>query len=129
MTGTYSGVGDSGTFTLTYDATYERGSSLSLVSGNWSNSDPSGYSHYVTVSTNGTFTGYNSSGCTFSGTVKIIDSAYDAYHLDNVLIGSCGAFNGTYTGLGVLWDYSTTNDTFTFGMSNNYASMVLTFRR
>lgn len=129
LTGTYSGVGDTGTFTLTYDVTYERGSSLSSVSGNWSNSDPSGYSQNVTVNANGTFTGNNSSGCTFSGNVTIINPSYDAYRLDNVRIGSCGAFNGTYTGLGVLWDNSTTNDTFTFGMSNSYASMVLTFKR
>ena len=130
LTGTYSGVGDYGTFNLTYDSIYERGSSLSWVSGNWANSDSSGYSHYVTVSANGTLTGYNSYGCTFSGNVTIINPSYDAYRLYNVSISSCqgqsSVFNGTYNGLGVL---STTNDTFTIGISNSYASMVLTFRR
>ncbi len=129
LSGTYSGVGDSGTFTLTYKAIYERGSSLSLLSGEWANNDPSGYSHNITVGPDGKFSGKNSYGCKFSGSVKILNSEYNAYRMENVRISSCGAFDGTYNGLGVLSDYSGTNDLFTLGMSNSYVSMVLSFIR
>lgn len=125
LNGSYSGVGDSGTFTFAYDSKYERPSSLSSVSGSWSLTS-SGVLYNVSVNSNGTITGNTSTGCTYSGVISIINASYNCYNV-NLTIGSCGAFNGNYTGLATLTDTYTANDTLIYGISNSSAAIVASF--
>jgi hypothetical protein len=120
FTGTYVGVGDSGSFSLTYDSIYERPSSLSLISGNWILSE-FGYTFTVTINNAGVFSGNDTDGCVYNGTVSIINSSYNAYRI-NLTVSSCGTANGNYSGLAVLSDDVNVNDTLIYGVSNQNLS-------
>ena len=122
INGTYTGVGDRGSFTLTYNALYERDSSLDLLSGIWTESD-SGYTLNVNIDTNGSLLGNDSEGCVFTGSVSIINSDYNAYRV-SFTASSCGIYNGTYNGLASLYDTSEINDTLVYGVSNVNFSIV-----
>lgn len=119
---TYAGVGDSGSFTLIYNSRYERDSSLALISGTWAMSD-AGYILTFTVNDNGTFTGSDSDGCVYNGTVSIINADYNAYRM-NLVVSSCGIFNGSYSGLATVSDYASPSDTLIFGVSNQNLSVT-----
>ena len=70
ISGTYSGLGDSGTFSLTYDSSYERPSSLSLVQGDWFISDPQIFEKLsINIDSNGKIIGFSSKGDILSGNV------------------------------------------------------------
>jgi hypothetical protein len=133
MTGTYSGVGDNGTFSLTYNSIYQRLSSLPLLTGNWSGIDvSSGYSQSLTLQNNGTFIGSNSLGCTFSsGFAAPINPLYNAYNVTMTI--TCPApynvVNGIYTGVAYLSDSGGTNNRLTVGISNATASIVSFFTK
>jgi hypothetical protein len=131
-TGDYWGYYDSGSFSLTYDPIYERDSSLQLVQGNWGASDQD-FSMNITVAGNGGFTGSSSDGCTYAGSIGIIDTRYNAYSI-NISI-TCPApydpLNGFYTGLVTLDDTTALNDTariiFSYfdGMSGSAVALFL----
>lgn len=89
LTGTYRAEGgDTGTFSLTYvPAEYEIASSLSLLAGSW-RSVEDGFTTNITIAASGTFTGNDSAGCTYTGTVAIIDPDYNAYNVS--AIQRCG---------------------------------------
>jgi hypothetical protein len=123
MTGTYSGAGDSGTFTLTYNGfLYERPSSLPVVSGTWKGKILD-FNNAIHIDDNGAIIGVNTSGCTYGGHVSVIDPSFNIYsvHLD---ISTCSSDNGTYDGLGALADTSSTNDTFIIIISSPTVSLV-----
>jgi hypothetical protein len=105
MTGTYSGVGDSGSFSLNYSPLYETPSSLSSLSGTWTGTVlvGSGPTSNITIiiDSNGNLSGSSTAGCVISGNAGIIDSSYNAY-IFNLVISNCGAENGTYSGLGAV---------------------------
>ncbi|MDA8171451.1 MAG: hypothetical protein M0Z48_06440 [Nitrospiraceae bacterium] len=121
ISGTYDNhAGDTGTFSMSYNSWYDRQSSLSLLAANtWHGLTPWGYSMSATIDSNGNITGGDTSGCAYSGTASIIDPAHDAYRINVTLSGSSCTLNGNYTGLGILGDTSTANDTFIFNISNN----------
>ena len=110
FTGTYSGMGDSGTFSLSFDSRYNRPSSLAAISANWTYTDTNGYTLSVSIDAQGSITGGGSSGCTINGTASLIDPAHNAYDA-NITVSNCGAQNGTYTGVAALSDTVTANDT------------------
>jgi len=128
ITGTFSGVGDTGTLSLTYDSLYQRPSSFSLPSGTWTVSD----SHlgYVTASINGSgqISASTNTGCTLSGNITLIDSSYNAYGI-SLNIASCGVLSGSYSGLATLSDTATQNDTLITGVSNSQLSITEIFSR
>lgn len=127
LTGTYAGVGDSGSFALTYNPLYERPSSLGLVAGIWKGT-VLGFLNTVIVNDSGALSGGSASGCVYAGSMAIIDVRYNAYTV-NIAISSCGAQNGLYSGLGVLVDAATANDTFLVSISNGSYSFVASLRR
>ena len=100
MDGSYSGVGDAGTFYLIYSSLYDRPSSLALVSGIWKGSIE-GYANTLTIDSGGNIAGSSTSGCTYSGNVGIIDSSHNEYTL-TLTIGNCGGRDGSYSGLAAL---------------------------
>ena len=121
LSATYTGGGDSGSIALTYDPLYERDSSLSLIAGDWFDGAIS-----ISIDSLGTFSGFDTSGCSYSGQVSIINSSFDAYKV-NVTASSCGGADGSYDGLAALSDNLGLNDTLTAGVSNGSFSLVTTF--
>ena len=129
ISGSFSGGGDSGTFSLAYDTIYERPSSLSAVSANWTFSSPiSGITTTVSIDPAGLIFGTNTDGCVYSGTVSVIDPFFNAYRVE-VTVSSCGAADGTYSGLAALADTVTTDDTLNLGVTNADNAMVFAFAR
>lgn len=128
ISGTYSGMGDSGTFYVTYEPIYERPSSLSLLDGNWRHSSSQLGIVSLTISANGNITGYSSSGCTYSGNLRLVNSSYNAYQV-SINISSCGTLNGNYNGHAILNDTTTKNDTFIAGVSNSSIAFAAYFIR
>ena len=122
ISGTYTGGGDTGTFSLTYDTLYDRPSSLGLVSGTWLSSGGT----VITVDQAGQFTGADSFGCLYNGQASAISSSHNAYKV-NVTTSSCGTFDGAYDGLATLSDNIVLNDTLTVGVSNASFSIVAVF--
>jgi len=141
MTLQYSVAGDTGSINLLYDpALYERQSSISNLICTWTlmNSTDT-----VTIADNGNNSGtlngvltldptnalYTS--CPLTGSVTIINSAYNAYAVD-ISISNCDVFNGSYQGLASLRDVvqgSNDNKEFTFYISRSDAAIVAQFTR
>jgi len=102
LIGTYRAQGgDTGTFNLTYvPAEYEIASSLGLLVGTW-NSTNDGVTSTITIAASGKFTGTDSDGCTYSGTVSLVDPDFNAYHVTTNQV--CG---GTTNGMGGVLTYT-----------------------
>jgi hypothetical protein len=93
----------SGTFSLAYDALYDRDSSLATISGSFSG--PSGT--VVTVDADGSiFSQDATTGCVVNGKASIIDAAYNMYRVQYTYgncTGDLAALNGlTFAGLAAL---------------------------
>ncbi len=122
ITGTYSGLGDNGTISLSYSTLYERASSLSKVSGAWAGL-VNGYIQSISIDSSGNIIGADTSGCVYAGNVSIINATYNVYGV-NINVSSCGSYNGTYAGLATLGDTSAMDDTLYYGVHNNAYSIV-----
>lgn len=130
MSGTYSGVGDFGTFSLTYSGLYERPSSLAALVGNWTGI-VSGSTNTLTImiDPSGNMSGSSTLGCNYSGNIGIIDSSYNAYSV-NLNINNCGLESGNYSGLAALTDISAAaNDTLLVEVSSPSFSFVAALMR
>lgn len=92
-----------GTFKLTYNALYDRDSSLATIAGNFR--EPNGTVVSVDASGN-IFSQDATTGCVVNGKASIIDSRYNAYDIQYTFsscIGELTVLNGvTFTGLGTL---------------------------
>ena len=91
------------TFSFTYDSAYEQTSSLSAISGRYSDSDETGYTETYTINDQGVITGSDSDGCQFSGQVQIINSDFNLYRIE-ITVTNCGELNDDYAGLAALLD-------------------------
>lgn len=122
LSGTFQNSdGSSGTFSLTYDPITSRGASLATISANWTITVGSD-SLTLSIDTNGTITGSDTSGCVYNGSVTISNTGVNIYTLA-ISIASCSdsTINGAYTGYAVVTDNTTTNDTLIYEVSNpNY---------
>lgn len=127
MTGTYSGAGDSGTFTLTFSPLYQRLSSFGLLKGTWSG-EILEHSTGLTISDNAQITGVNTAGCTYGGHLDLIDPSFNIYalHLD---VDTCGSDNGSYDGLAYLSDEHEQNGTLNVIMSSPTLSIIATLNK
>ena len=119
MSGSYtSNDGTTGTFSLTYDTVTDKGSSLSTTAGTWS-----GDGLTLTVDNAGLITGFDTSLCSYQGTVSIIDPAVNIYGLSTT-VSSCGLADGTYNGYAAVSDTGgLVNNTLNFVVNN--ASVVV----
>jgi len=96
---------------LTYYPLYAAGSSLTTVAGNYTeqlNENGSTVSVAYTISGSGVIYAQDpSSGCVRNGTVALIDSNYNMYHLQYTYgdcTGNYAALNGlTFNGIAALW--------------------------
>ena len=118
LAGQYQVNGETGSFYAGYDASvYERPSSLTAVGGGWRIRDLQGNAvGTLQVGANGSFTGSDSVGCGYSGTISIIDPRYNAYRV-NLNVGSCGSATGPYEGLAGFDSTFSANDTLRFALS------------
>ena len=116
FTGNFSvATGESGTISLTYNPIYERDSSFSKLEGLW---DENGFG-ILSFNADGSFFEQDTFGCVFDGQASIIDPAFNVYSL-NMTVSLCGAgVDGQYTGLGVLTDFASTDDTFILQMNDD----------
>lgn len=127
VNGTYAGAGDAGSFSLAYNALYERPSSLEAIAGTWTNYS-SGYYEKFTIDSKGNVTRPIISGCTTSGSVSIIDPRYNVYAV-NLTVNNCGDENGFYRGLAVLTDTNGSNDTIVGSANTTTHSVIADLRR
>ena len=98
------GAVSTGTLNLTFDALYNRPSSLTTLSGNFTNT---ANSVVVTVSSNGALFSQDSvSGCVLNGTASVINATYNAYRVTfdyANCVGQASALNGVqFSGLATL---------------------------
>jgi hypothetical protein len=117
ISGSYTvSTGERGSLDLFYNSIYERDSSLSLMAGTWIDADQDAF----TVDTQGEIFGQDSSGCVYTGRVSTINRDFNAYRVQ-LNVSSCGTFNGSYSGLGILDDYQVVSDNriFIFQVSND----------
>ena len=129
ISGTYSGLDDSGSFSLTYNYLYYRDSSLSLLAGQWllSTINNETYNILLTVQSNGTVTGNDIHGNTYNGGFSIINSNYNAYQVDMNVTDTLGQKN-VYNGLASLSDSGAQNNLLYFGAtSTNTVSIAGSF--
>ena len=133
ITGTYTGAGDSGTLTLTFDSVYDRTSSLATLAGQWERLDAlQNITATISFDAQGAIDGSDADGCIYSGTVSVSDSSVDVYTV-SLTVANCVVsgldLDGQYTGTGVLSDQtagSNQNDAFLLAVSDN--RFVITMR-
>lgn len=81
--GAYNGVGDNGSYALTYLADITgRQASLAEVSGVWSWTDGVAFTETMTVNSAGAFTYVATDGCSSTGTLKIMDPTLNEYEIE-----------------------------------------------
>lgn len=105
MSGRYSSESDSGRYNLSYSSNYETPSSLEKIAGvyefNVSSNGGGIYTLTLDVDENGAVFGQDTTSCTYSGVIRMIDNRYNAY--DVVLdVTTCGSMSGVYRGLSSL---------------------------
>jgi hypothetical protein len=115
----------SGTFSLAYDALYDRDSSLATIAGSFGG--PSGT--VVTVDADGSiFSQDATSGCVVNGKASIIDASFNVYRVQYTYgncAGDLSALNGTtFVGLATL-DNSVAPEQAVIAVTYQSASTVL----
>jgi hypothetical protein len=108
--GTFSSsYGTTGTLSVSFDPLFNRPSPLALLEGTWSYTEP-GYSISIDVDDQGEINGSDSDGCVFFGVASVLDPEHNTYGID-IDVTNCGPVNDTYSGLAILNDELTLNDT------------------
>jgi hypothetical protein len=125
IAGLYSYHNETGQIYAAYNAgRYERPSSLATVSGNWTlRGDNDITDGSVQISSVGVLTGSSLDHCAYNGAVSTINTSYNAYRV-SVTVTNCGADNGTYTGLGTMFDIRSANDSFRLVLSSSTSHAV-----
>lgn len=121
ISGTYASGLDSGDFLLSYNPAYDRASSLSTVSGAWSSKNEN-----IKIDLANGFNGQGVSGCSYVGSVAVIDPLFNSYNL-NVVVSGCTdeALSGDYYGVAWLEDAINENDTLKYSIVKSDSSASL----
>jgi len=126
---TFNGIwstasGESGNFDFFYDSTYENPSSLSTFAGVWTAYDDFGSPEAIfTIDDMGQFTGQNTSGCTSSGQISLIDDRYNVYEVASTISGCLIA--GDYEGMAAIGEINVPGDAILLSVSNNDRAILL----
>lgn len=116
--------GESGDFDFFYDAAYESPSSLSALEGVWTAYDDFGNpAATFTIDDLGQFTGQNTSGCTSSGQISLIDDRYNVYEVAST-ISNC-FIAGDYAGMAAVGEINMPGDSILLTISNDARAIVL----
>jgi fermentation-respiration switch protein FrsA (DUF1100 family) len=102
---------DDGYFDLySVPSLYRRGISLEDIAGSYDLGNlVSQESGSATLLSNGKFTGSDSDGCDYSGTLTVPDEQFNLLQV-TFKVTDCGVSNGTYTGYGAQIDYFAVGD-------------------
>lgn len=96
-------LGTQGTVSLEYDTQYDRSSDTEdMLKGLWGYYEP-GYEAVVDVDESGDFFAQDTEGCTYLGEARSLNPNKNLYSV-GMMVGSCGAFDGAYTGFAALLD-------------------------
>jgi hypothetical protein len=85
---------------LTFDNTYNSGSALITIAGNWTYSQ-NGFTLTANVQDDGAFSGSDSNNCSYNGTFSLIDPRFNTYSETHVRI--CNGTTTTFTGLAAFF--------------------------
>lgn len=112
---------------LNYDTAYDRAPDMGTLSGTYSWTDGAN-TLTVSITANGVYSGSDTDGCVYSGTVGPADGVHNIYSAA-LTVSSCGSFSGAYNGYLTLSDGTTANDTIdVFARSADWAIIVGLFR-
>lgn len=120
---TVQAAGVTTTVSATYDADYERGSSLETVAGVYTSFDIYGDASSFVIDANGVIAAQSNSGCVADGQVTIIDSNFNAYDV-SLDVSNCAGLDGSYGGLGVTQDRNAVDDEFPFAVFTGQTAIV-----
>lgn len=108
------------------DAISDAAANLAMVAGDW-NETVGGQVTQIAVTAGGALSGNDGNGCSFGGTISLLDARYNLYRISMDATG-CSAVptenltadqrNGTYTGLGFLEDADTANERLVLAVDN-----------
>ena len=88
ITGSYVSEDDSGSFYLEYSNSYEHPSALDLIEGNWGYFQQTfGLSKSLVIGQDGSFTGSDNMGCSYSGNISVINPSYNLYRVTTTISG------------------------------------------
>lgn len=109
ITGTYTGVGDSGPLDVVYlPEISDAPLSFTELSGDWTYSDGAGYTDTLTITSAGALSITSSDGCTGSGQLTEMDTSINGYEFDLDLQCPAGVINnpnGVRSGIAFLDDH------------------------
>ena len=109
ISGTYSGVGDTGPLDVAYlPEISDAPLTIAEISGTWSYSDGLGYSESMSIATDGMFNYSASVGCTANGQITELDTTINIYEFEYNLFCPPGVSsnpNGVRAGLAFVDNY------------------------
>tara|TARA_B110000879_G_C11122740_1_gene492520 strand:+ start:132 stop:872 length:741 start_codon:yes stop_codon:yes gene_type:complete len=112
-------IGTTSNLALDYSSDlYERSISFSDLEGSWSGS-VIGLSYNISIDSSGYFTAVASDGCTASGNLDIPNPNRNMIKADLSISGVNCTVTGNYSGLGILADDGTMNDSIVFGYASD----------
>jgi PKD repeat protein len=117
ISGSYAGVGDSGTVEVFYNTPVDDTSSLDKLAGTWSVSDGQGYTSIMVIDADGSFTETDTLGCVVNGRFSLMDERRNEYDIEYDLAcpdGVAQAGNGFRKGVAFIDDYFEANTTLYF---------------
>jgi hypothetical protein len=112
-----------GGINLTFDApTYEKGASNAMVSGNWAGDRAYLLETRLTFNTDGTITGDDDQGCSYSGSYSIPDSSVNVYRVSLENLGGCTTTKlDTFSGF--AWLEGASNNTLVLMVSSDVGAV------
>lgn len=124
LTGTSEFSNTTSEFTLTRnDAETGIGAELSALEGNYVTGD---FLTSLSFDADGIISGSDSDGCVYNGETMVLDTSVNIYTL-SIEVSNCDVANGTYTGLGALYQQGlegiSEDPVFIFGISSNLAAI------
>lgn len=120
---TVNGGGESSDVSLTYDALYDRDSSLSAIAGVYRNFTVDGVPTSLSIDENGELFAQSQTGCVGNGEVAIEDPMFNEYSM-TITISNCPGLDGTYNGLAVSDDFAATDDALLFGVFSGQIAIL-----
>ena len=120
---TLDAAGGTATVSMMYDTDYDRGSDLATIEAAYQTFDIFGDASSFVIDAMGDISGMSGTGCVLSGTVSIIDAAFNAYDVA-LDLANCAGLNGMYNGLGVTEDALGTDDQFSFAVFTAQNSVI-----
>lgn len=132
ISGTFIGVGDEGTFSVSFDSLYDLDSSIALVEKHWTAPETifkvliPGFGNApigASVDSTGGFAGADLDGCDYNGSLSILNAQFNIYDI-SVSLSSCGQWDGQYSGFGVFDDLSAATNSLLIAVSTDQVSLT-----